>query len=105
MPSIYGDYNWGQWRDNSSRRKQLLCTRCYLEEPGGMSSSLEVKKNQVDAKKSNSSSTTISGTYRRHFPFFPAMHLSQKDIQVQKEDMEGEMPMEGHPCHTMHEKE
>jgi hypothetical protein len=31
--------------------------------------------------------------------------FSQKDIQVRKEDLEGEMPMEGHPCHTMHEKE
>ncbi len=64
-------HNRGQWRDSSSRRKQLLCTRCYLDEAGGMSSSLEAKKNQAGAKKS--SSTTASGTYRRHFPFFPAM--------------------------------
>jgi hypothetical protein len=70
-----------------------------------MSLSLEAKKNQAGAKKSSSSSTTISGRYRRHFPFFPVMHFSQKDIHVQKEDLEGEMPMEGHPCHTMHEKE
>ncbi len=84
VPSISGDHNRGQWRDNSSRRKQLLCTRCYLNEPRGMSSSLEAKKNQADAKKSNSNNTTTSGTYRRHFPFFPTMHFSQKDIQVQK---------------------
>jgi len=66
-------HNRGQWRDSSSRRKQLLCTRCYLDEAGGMSSSLEAKKNQAGEKKSSSSSTTASGTYRRHFPFFPAM--------------------------------
>jgi hypothetical protein len=64
-------HNRGQWRDSSSRRKQLLCTRCYLDEAGGTSSSLEAKKNQAGAKKS--SSTSASGTYRRHFPFFPAM--------------------------------
>ncbi len=66
-------HNRGQWRDSSSRRKQLLCPRCYLDEAGGMSSSLEAKKNQASAKKSSTSSTTASGTYRRHFPFFPAM--------------------------------
>jgi hypothetical protein len=38
-----------------------------------MSSSLEAKKNQAGEKKSSSSSTIASGTYRRHFPFFPAM--------------------------------
>ncbi len=66
-------HNRGIWRDSSSRRKQLLCTRCYLDEAGGISSSLEAKKNQAGAKKSSSSSTTASGTYRRHFPFFPAI--------------------------------
>ncbi len=61
VPSISGDHNRGQWRDSSSRRKQLLCTRCYFNEPGGMSSSLEAKKNQASAKKSNNSSTTHGG--------------------------------------------
>jgi hypothetical protein len=74
VPSISRDHNRGQCRDSSSRRKQLLCTRCYLDEVEGMSSSLEAKKNQAGAKKSSSSSnTTASGTYRRHFHFFPAM--------------------------------
>lgn len=38
----------------------MLCTRCYLDEAGGMSSSLEAKKNQAGEKKSSSSSTTAS---------------------------------------------
>jgi hypothetical protein len=38
-----------------------------------MSSSVEAKENQAGAKKCSTSSTTASGTYRRHFPFFPAM--------------------------------
>jgi hypothetical protein len=66
-------HNRGQWRESGSRRKQLLWTRCYLDEAGGTSSSLEAKKNEAGAKKSSSGSTTASGTYRRHFPFFPAM--------------------------------
>ncbi len=63
VPSISGDHNRGQ----------LLCTRCYLDEARGMSSSLEAKKNQASAKKNSSNSTTTSSTYHRHFPFFLAM--------------------------------
>ncbi|CAK9229587.1 unnamed protein product [Sphagnum troendelagicum] len=60
-------HNRGQWGDSSSRRKQLLCTRCYLDEAGGMSSSLEAKKNQAGAKKS-SSTTASAGAGEKAMP-------------------------------------
>jgi hypothetical protein len=87
VPSIYGDHNRGQWRDSSSKRKQLLCTRCYLDEAGGMSSSLEAKKKPVQKKTAAAALLLLVRTVVISLSFqqcLLAPKFSQKDIQVQK---------------------